>query len=86
MQIGYMRISKNNGSRKFNIQEDALLEAGVEPDRIYKDVSSGRNINRFGLKSCLKSLRQDDILVIYERDRLSADFADLFGIIGDLRK
>jgi DNA invertase Pin-like site-specific DNA recombinase len=49
MLIGYMRVSKADGSQLLDLQRDALLEAGVEPDRIYDDSASGRNDDRPGL-------------------------------------
>lgn len=32
MLIGYMRVSKSDGSQTLDPQRDALLEAGVAPD------------------------------------------------------
>ena len=40
MQIGYVRLSKNDSSQAFGLQLDALEEAGVDPERIYKDQAS----------------------------------------------
>ena len=31
MQIGYMRVSKADGSQTLDLQRDALLAAGIEP-------------------------------------------------------
>ena len=50
MLIGYMRVSKADGSQVFDLQKDALLNAGVESERIYKDLASGRFDDRPGLK------------------------------------
>src|SRR5258706_16483648 len=41
MQVGYMRVSKADGSQVLDLQHDALLAAGVEPDHIYLDKASG---------------------------------------------
>ena len=30
MLIGYMRVSKSDGSQRFDLQRDALIEAGVQ--------------------------------------------------------
>ena len=35
--IGYMRVSKADGSQVLDLQKDALLAAGVSEDRIYSD-------------------------------------------------
>ena len=37
MRIGYLRISKTDGSQHFDLQRDALLAAGVEPQHLYED-------------------------------------------------
>jgi DNA invertase Pin-like site-specific DNA recombinase len=56
MLIGYVRVSKSDGSQTLAPQRDALLSAGVEPDRIYQDLASGRHDARPGLSACLKAL------------------------------
>ena len=40
--IGYMRVSKADGSQAFELQRDALLTAGVESSRLYQDHASGK--------------------------------------------
>ena len=52
MLIGYVRVSKNDGSQLLDLQNDALLQAGVKPDYIYKDFASGRKDDRPGLNAC----------------------------------
>ena len=42
MLIGYVRVSKSDGSQTLAPQHDAMLTAGVEPGRIYQDLASGR--------------------------------------------
>lgn len=42
MLIGYMRVSKNDGSQTLDLQKDALMAAGVQEDRIYQDLVSGK--------------------------------------------
>ena len=36
MLIGYMRVSKSDGSQVFDLQRDALSDAGVADERIYQ--------------------------------------------------
>ena len=55
--IGYMRVSKADGSQVFDLQRDALLADGVEPSRLYQDHASGKKDDRPGLEACLKSMR-----------------------------
>jgi hypothetical protein len=61
--IGYMRVSKADGSQTLDLQRDALLAAGVAPGHLYEDQASGKRDNRPGLEACLKALRQGDTLV-----------------------
>jgi DNA invertase Pin-like site-specific DNA recombinase len=51
--IGYMRVSKADGSQTLDLQRDALLAAGVEPGHLYEDQASGKRDNRPGLEACL---------------------------------
>lgn len=48
MLIGYMRVSKADGSQTLDLQKDALIAAGVTEDRIYEDLASGRFDDRPG--------------------------------------
>jgi DNA invertase Pin-like site-specific DNA recombinase len=41
MLIGYMRVSKSDGSQNLHLQRDALIAAKVDPEHIYEDHSSG---------------------------------------------
>ena len=70
MRIGYARISKSDGSQSLDLQRDALIAAGVANHQIYSDQVSGKNDERPGLESCLKALRDGDVLVIWKLDRL----------------
>ena len=37
MLVGYMRVSKADGSQATDLQRDALVEAGLAPDQLYED-------------------------------------------------
>jgi DNA invertase Pin-like site-specific DNA recombinase len=86
MLIGYMRVSKADGSQVLDLQRDALIEAGVEPDHIYEDKASGSKDDRPGLAACLKSLRKGDVLVIWKLDRLGRNLKHLIATVEDLTK
>ena len=62
MLIGYMRVSKADGSQATDLQRDALIAAGVDPVHLYEDQASGMREDRPGLTSCLKALRTGDTL------------------------
>jgi DNA invertase Pin-like site-specific DNA recombinase len=54
MLIGYMCVSKADGSQMLDLQRDALLAVGVEPGHLYEDQASGKRDNRLGLEACLR--------------------------------
>jgi DNA invertase Pin-like site-specific DNA recombinase len=82
--IGYMRVSKTDGSQALDLQRDALLSAGVVQDQLYSDTGSGKDDDRPGLASCLKALRRGDTLVIWKLDRLGRNLRHLVNTIHDL--
>jgi DNA invertase Pin-like site-specific DNA recombinase len=84
MLIGYMRVSKADGSQTTDLQRDALLAAGVETVRIYEDLASGSQDTRPGLDAALKSLRAGDTLVVWKLDRLGRNLRHLVNTIHDL--
>ena len=84
MLIGYMRVSKSDGSQSTQLQRDALLAAGVSPDHLYEDLASGRRDDRPGLAACLKALREGDILLVWKLDRLGRDLRHLVNTVHEL--
>ncbi|MDY6894213.1 MAG: recombinase family protein [Thermotogota bacterium] len=86
MLIGYMRVSKTDGSQCLDLQRDALIKAGVEPDRIYEDLASGRKDARPGLNACLKALQPGNTMIVWKLDRLGRDLRHLINTVDDLRK
>jgi DNA invertase Pin-like site-specific DNA recombinase len=44
MQIGYMRVSKADGSQSTDLQRDALRAAGVATRRLYEDRASAASM------------------------------------------
>ena len=85
MLIGYVRVSKSDGSQTSEPQRDALLAAGVDPARIYEDLASGRHDDRPGLIACLKAIQPGNTLVIWKLDRLGRDLRHLVNMAEDLR-
>jgi DNA invertase Pin-like site-specific DNA recombinase len=86
MKIGYMRVSKTDGSQKLSLQKDALIVDGVDENRIYRDMASGRKDHRPGLETCLKALQPGNTLVIWKLDRLGRDLKHLVTLVDDLNK
>ena len=86
MLVGYVRVSKNDGSQVLDLQKDALKQLGVLDESIYEDQASGKNDARTGLAACLKSLRKGDTLVVWKLDRLGRSLKHLVDTIEDLKK
>jgi DNA invertase Pin-like site-specific DNA recombinase len=100
MLIGYMRVSKSDGSQTMDLQCDALIAAGVDPAQIYEDRASGRLDARPGLDATLKALRTGDhdratrsngsarrcTLVVWKLDRLGRNLRHLVNTVHDLAK
>jgi len=84
MLIGYMRVSKADGSQTTDLQRDALINAGVDPAHMYEDHASGRLDARPGLVAALKALRAGDTLVVWKLDRLGRDLRHLINTVHDL--
>ena len=84
MLIGYMRVSKADGSQVLDLQRDALLAAGVTAGHLYEDHASGKRDDRPGLEGCLKSLRKGDTLVAWKLDRIGRDLRHLVNLVHDL--
>lgn len=77
MLVGYMRVSKADGSQATDLQRDALIEAGVEPEQLYEDQASGKRDDRPGLDACLRALRAGDTLIVWKLDRLGRNLTHL---------
>lgn len=82
--IGYMRVSKSDGSQTTDLQRDALIAAGVDPGHLYEDRASGKQEDRPQLEACLKALRSGDTLLVWKLDRLGRNLRHLVNIVHDL--
>jgi DNA invertase Pin-like site-specific DNA recombinase len=86
MLIGYIRVSKSDGSQVLDLQRDTLCEAGVAPSRMYEDLASGHKDDRPGLAACVKALQPGNTLVVWSLDRLGRDLKHLVGLIDTLNQ
>lgn len=84
MLIGYMRVSKADGTQALDLQRDALIAAGIAPEHLYEDLASGKQGDRPGLAACLKALRKGDVLVAWKLDRLGRDLRHLVNLVHEL--
>lgn len=80
MLVGYMRLSKTDGSQLTDLEREALLEAAVAPEQLYEDHASGTQEAR----PCLRALRADDALVIWKIDRLGRNLRHLIEAVQNL--
>ena len=75
IKIGYARCSTDK--QDLSAQQEALLELGVTPDRIYTDHGfTGTNRARPGLDQALAAVRSGDTLVVPKLDRLARSVPD----------
>jgi DNA invertase Pin-like site-specific DNA recombinase len=84
MLVGYIRVSKADGSQVTDLQRDALLAASIDSQHIYEDAASGKRDDRPGLTACLKALREGDTLVVWKLDRLGRDLRHLVNTVHEL--
>ena len=84
MKIGYVRVSKADGSQVLDLQEDAMRALDIAPSNIYYDRLSGKKDDRPGLESCLKALREGDTLVVWKLDRLGRNLTHLVNTVQGL--
>jgi DNA invertase Pin-like site-specific DNA recombinase len=86
MLVGYMRVSKSDGSQTLDLQRDALQSAGVEEQYLYEDRISGSTDARPGLDALMKALREKDTLVVWKLDRLGRNLRHLVTIVDELHE
>lgn len=82
--LGYARVS--TGHQSLDQQADALISAGVNPDRIYSDKLSGMSTReqRPGLAALLDYAREGDTIVVVGIDRLGRNAAEVMSTIREL--
>lgn len=82
--LGYARVSTRKQTT--DQQLDALVAAGVDPERIYTDVLSGARSDRPGLKALLDYAREGDTIVVIALDRLGRSLSHMVQTISDLQE
>ena len=81
--IGYARVSTRD--QNDNSQVDELIAAGCDPGRLFIDHGvSGKLASRPELDTCLKYLREGDVLVITRLSRAMRSLRDLLNVAHDL--
>jgi len=80
MKIGYARVSTKDQDTAMQI--DALQKAGCE--QIFDEQASGMKTDRAELESCLRTLRKDDVLIVWKIDRLARSVQHLLALVKEL--
>ena len=80
-KIGYARVSDKG--QNFARQIESLNEAGCY--KIYTDDLSGKDRNRPALKEMLDFIREGDIVVVSELDRLGRNNKELTRTLDEIR-
>ena len=82
--LGYARVSTDH--QVLDQQQDALVAAGVEVERIYSDKLTGtsKRAERPGLDGLLDYAREGDVIVVTGIDRLGRDAAEVMLTIRQL--
>ena len=80
--IGYMRAVNNTHSFE---QQEALM-ISVKPDKVYKDVAAGSNLDRPELRRMLDEINTGDVLHVKSLCRLSRRATDFVAIARTLRE
>lgn len=73
--IGYARVSTED--QKMDLQRDALLAHGVDPEYLFEEHISGVKSKRPQLEICLKTLRKGDTFCVWRLDRLGRSIVEL---------
>lgn len=82
MLLGYARASSTHQDVERQIV--ALLEAGVDRDKIWVDKKTGANTHRDGLAGVLQYAREGDVIVVVTLDRLARNLRDTLNLIHQL--
>lgn len=79
-KIGYARVS----SKEQNL--DRQLEALQDVSKVFSDKISGQSTDRPQLKAMLDYIREGDIIVVTELDRLGRNNKDLTDIMNTIQQ
>lgn len=75
MKYGYVRVSTKE--QNIDRQLTAILNKGIEMNKIYIDKASGKDFNRTKYKKLIKKLKEGDELYIKSIDRLGRNYDEI---------
>lgn len=79
---GYARVS--TVQQDLTLQVKALIDYGIEADKVYQDKISGAKFDRQALKELLKVVKEGDTIVVKKLDRLGRSLSQVTGLIDEL--
>lgn len=77
--FGYARVSTSQ--QCLNIQKQALIDAGVQRDRIFSDKATGSNTDRDGLQMLRLKVGKGDVIIVKKLDRLGRNILDMLELV-----
>ena len=84
MLVGYMRVSTADERQSVDYSATPWSPPGWMC-YLHQDRQSGSKDDRPGLKACLADLREGDVLVVWELDRLGRSLSRPLGLVTELK-
>ncbi len=81
---GYARVSTLNQDLALQIQ--SLLDYGINPENIYSDKKTGKNMERDELKELLSIVKKGDLIIVKKLDRLGRSVSQVTNLIEELNE
>ena len=75
VKYGYVRVSTKE--QNVDRQISAILEEGIEINKIYIDKASGKDFNRKKYKRLIRRIKEGDELYIKSIDRLGRNYDEI---------
>lgn len=74
-EYAYLRCSTKEQNE--DRQLAAIKDLNIAAERVFIDKQSGKDFNRTGYETLLKTIKQDDVLYILSIDRLGRNYAEI---------
>jgi DNA invertase Pin-like site-specific DNA recombinase len=84
IMIGYARVSTPDQDPQMQVQ--ALIKAGCDPQHVHEEVASGVKRERPMLERALKDARRGDTFVVWKLDRMGRSLLDLINKLAELER
>ena len=81
---GYMRVSTDD--QMYDLQRNALIASGIDPENIYADTISGKTLQRPELSRLQEQLKPGDTFTVWKLERLGRSLGNLIHMIDEFNK